>query len=27
MEILRQIGSPFADSLDPIQPWILEHAA
>ena len=27
MEILRQIGSPFADSLDPIQPWVLEHAA
>jgi len=27
MDIIRQIGSPFADSLDPSQPDRLEHAA
>jgi len=27
MEILRQIGSPFVDSLDLIEPRVLEHAA
>jgi hypothetical protein len=27
MDILRQIGSPFADALDPPQPELLEHAA
>ena len=27
IDLLRQIGSPFADSLDPIQPVTLEHAA
>ena len=27
MEILRQIGSPFADTLDPTQPEVVDHAA
>ena len=27
IEILRQIGSPFADGLDPIEPCLFEHAA
>ncbi len=27
MDILRQIGSPFADSLDPTEAQVLEHAA
>jgi len=27
MAILRQIGSPFADIVDPIQAGVLEHAA
>jgi prevent-host-death family protein len=27
VQVLRQIGSPFVDSLDPIEPWVLEHAA
>jgi hypothetical protein len=27
MDALRKIGSPFADTVDPTQPQVIEHAA